>query len=52
VTIISLGAAFSQNLDFWKMCSDAFGSSHGTSLMAVGPGVDVCAFGDVPADRL
>lgn len=48
VLFISLGTVFNENLDFWKMCIEAFGNSHYTVLMAVGPGVDVGVFEDVP----
>lgn len=48
VLFISLGTAFNQNLDFWKMCIDAFGNTQYTVLMAVGPGVDGEVFERVP----
>jgi len=50
VLFISLGTEFNQNLDFWRMCIDAFGDTHYTVLMAVGPSVDIHAFEDVPAN--
>jgi MGT family glycosyltransferase len=48
VLFISLGTVFHYNLDFWQMCINAFGDSQYTVLMAVGPGIDVHAFGRVP----
>lgn len=48
VLFISLGTVFNENLDFWKMCIEAFGNSHYMVLMAVGPGVNVGVFEDVP----